>query len=62
LARFFFVSTNDFCLGSDGEYQGGCKIKRGKIRRKKLHITEIWGILGNDFLKIDHVAKVKSNS
>jgi hypothetical protein len=40
----------------------GVRSKGEKSGGKKLHITEIWGILGNDFLKIDHVAKVKSNS
>ena len=51
LARFFFVSTNDFCLGSDGEYQGGCKIKRGKIRRKKITYHRDLGHPGEWFFK-----------
>ena len=43
LARSFFVSTNDFCLSSDGEYQGG----EGKIRRKKITYHRD---LGNHFI------------
>ena len=51
LPRSFFVSTNDFCLGSDGEYQGGCKIKRGKIRRKKITYHRDLGHPGEWFFK-----------